>query len=234
MSEDFSQIMAELFMRLAELERKQDNFVRHGAVTERKKIDKEWFVRIRVGGTDDEPMLSPWLPVSSPNGGASGLNIHWVPRVGENMTAISPSGDFEQAMVLPYFWSKNNPAPSEDPDEVVITHKDFRLALKDGVLKIESSKEIEFNSEQKIRFVGGGSELELKGGHINLVSGDIHAVGKTHLGVESKDEEGKKKAVMEGLMIGPRVLVSDKDAVEDPKVAEIMAAIAAAGDGGDG
>jgi hypothetical protein len=42
----------ELLTRVAELERKLDSMFRHGPVHERKKIEKRWFVRLKVGGTD--------------------------------------------------------------------------------------------------------------------------------------------------------------------------------------
>ncbi|MDC7784770.1 phage baseplate assembly protein V [Rhodoplanes sp. TEM] len=227
-------LLQELVTRVAELERKSDNMLRPGPVQARKKIDGEWFVRTKIGGTDEKPTLSPWLPYAQQNGGPKGLNVYRVPQIGENMMMVSPTGDPRQALLVPMFWSNEHKPPSDKEDEVVVTHPKFRLSLADGTLKIESSEVIEFNSAQTIRLVGGGSEVELKGGHINIVSGDIHTVGKTHLGVESKDEQGKKKAVMEGLLIGPRVKLSEKDATEDPKVGEIMAAIAAAGGGGGG
>ena len=59
----------ELLTRIAELERKLDSLFRHGPVHERKKIDGRWFVRLRIGGTEQEPFLSPWIPYSSQTAG---------------------------------------------------------------------------------------------------------------------------------------------------------------------
>ena len=77
----------ELLTRVAEVERKLDSLFRHGPVYERKKIEGRWFVRLKIGGTAQEPFLSPWIPYSSPNGGPQGLNVHRVPAKGEQLDA---------------------------------------------------------------------------------------------------------------------------------------------------
>ena len=116
----------ELLTRVAELERKLDSMFRHGPVHERKKIEKRWFVRLKVGGTDEKPFLSPWIPYSSPNGGPQGLNVHRVRAKGEQLTMLSPAGDFRQAVATSLFWSDDHPPPSEDEDAVTITHPKFK------------------------------------------------------------------------------------------------------------
>lgn len=128
----------QLLIRIAELERKLDSMFRHGPVHERKKIDGRWFVRLEIGGADDDPFLSPWILYCSPNGGPNGLNVHRVPAKGEQLTMLSPAGDPRQAVAVPLFWSDDHPPPSDDEDAVTITHPKFKLDLKDGVLKIET------------------------------------------------------------------------------------------------
>jgi hypothetical protein len=71
--------LLEVLTRVAEVERKLDSIFRHGPVHERRNIEGRWFVRLKVGGTDEKPFLSPWIPYSSPNGGPAGLNVHRVP-----------------------------------------------------------------------------------------------------------------------------------------------------------
>jgi phage baseplate assembly protein gpV len=169
----------EALTRIAEIERKIDNLFRHGPVTERKKIDGRWFVRMRIGGSDDEPFLSPWVPYVSPNGGPEGLNVHRVPKEGEQLTLLSPAGDFQQGVATSLFWSDKHPPPSDDADAVVITHPKFKLTLKDGNLTIENSEEIHLKA--------GSSEIEIKKNVINIVSDKIVTVGRTYLGEENKD-----------------------------------------------
>ena len=93
----------ELLTRVAEVERKLNSLFRHGPVYERKKIEGRWFVRLKIGGTAQEPFLSPWIPYSSPNGGPQGLNVHRVPAKGEQLTMLSPAGDFRQAVATSLF-----------------------------------------------------------------------------------------------------------------------------------
>ena len=173
-----SMVVLEALTRIAEIERKLDNLFRHGPVTERKQIDGRWLVRMRLGGSEDEPFLSPWIPYVSPNGGPEGLNVHRVPKEGEQLTLLSPAGDFQQGVATSLFWSDQHPPPSDDPDAVVITHPKFKMTLKGGNLTIENAEEIHFKA--------GRSELEIKKNAINIVSDKIITVGKTYLGQERK------------------------------------------------
>ena len=172
--------LLEALTRIAEVERKIDNLFRHGPVTERKKIEGRWFVRMRVGGSEDQPFLSPWVPYVSPNGGPQGLNVHRVPKEGEQLTLLSPAGDFQQGVATSLFWSDQHPPPSDDPDAVVITHPKFKLTLKDGNLTIDHAEEIHLKA--------GKSEIEIKKNVINIVSEKIITVGKTYLGEDDKDQ----------------------------------------------
>jgi phage baseplate assembly protein gpV len=165
---------------------------RHGAVHERKKIDGRWFVRLRIGSTDEKPFLSPWIPYSSPNGGPAGLNLHRVPARGEQLTMLSPAGDFRQAVATSLFWSDDHPPPSEDENAVVVTHPKFKLTMKDGLLQIETQGDplglkIETTGDVDIQCrtftLKGtqGGELSLVNGKMTLKADIIETDGETHL-----------------------------------------------------
>jgi phage baseplate assembly protein gpV len=244
--------LLEALTRIAEVERKIDNLFRHGPVTERKKIDGRWFVRMRVGGQDTDPFLSPWIPYVSPNGGPQGLNVHRVPKEGEQLTLLSPAGDFQQGVATSLFWSNQHPPPSDDPDAVVITHPKFKLTLKDGVLKIDTSEKIEFNSTQEIKFevggstltmdtskitsVVGGSALLVEGGKIRATASRIETDGKTYLGKPT----AQKKVIIQGLLecedvfAEPPGQMDEKAKDIEAQVQAAMAAAAAAGGDGGG
>jgi phage baseplate assembly protein gpV len=187
----------ELLTRIAELERKLDSMFRHGPVHERRKIEGRWFVRLKIGGTDDEPFLSPWIPYSSPNGGPAGLNVHRVPAEGEQLTMLSPAGDFRQAVATSLFWSDDHPPPSEDEDAVTITHPKFRLDLKDGTLKIETSENVDIKSAQTIKLDAGqsialtvgDSEIEIKGDAITIKAEDVTILKRVFVGMDDKNEK---------------------------------------------
>ena len=152
-----------------------------------------WFVRLKIGGTAQEPFLSPWIPYSSPNGGPQGLNVHRVPAKGEQLTMLSPAGDFRQAVATSLFWSEDHPPPSEDEDAVTITHPKFKLDLKDGTLKIETSEVVDFTSNQKITLKVGDSEIEIKSGVINIKANEVILSKDTYVGMDDKDERIKIK-----------------------------------------
>ena len=189
--------LLEVLTRVAELERKLDSMFRHGPVHERKKIEGRWFVRLKVGGTGDEPFLSPWIPYSSPNGGPQGLNVHRVPAEGEQLTMLSPAGDFRQAVATSLFWSDDHPPPSEDEDAVTITHPKFRLDLKDGTLKIETSENVDIKSTQTIKLDAGqsialtvgDSEIEIKSDAINIKAEDVIILKRVFVGMDAKNEK---------------------------------------------
>jgi phage baseplate assembly protein gpV len=189
--------LLEVLTRVAEVERKLDSIFRHGPVHERRNIEGRWFVRLKVGGTDEKPFLSPWIPYSSPNGGPAGLNVHRVPAKGEQLTMLSPAGDFRQAVATSLFWSDDHPPPSEDGDAVTITHPKFKLDLKDGTLKIETSENVDIKSTQTIKLDAGQtitlkvgeSEIEIKGDAINLKAEDVIILKRVFVGVDAKNEK---------------------------------------------
>jgi phage baseplate assembly protein V len=189
--------LLEVLTRVAEVERKLDSIFRHGPVHERKKIDGRWFVRLKIGGTEQESFLSPWIPYSSPNGGAQGLNVHRVPASGEQLTMLSPAGDFRQAVATSLFWSDDHPPPSEDEDAVTITHPKFRLDLKDGTLKIETSENVDIKSTQTIKLDAGqsitltvgDSEFEIKGDAITIKAEDVIILKRVFVGMDDKNEK---------------------------------------------
>jgi phage baseplate assembly protein gpV len=187
----------ELLTRIAEFERKLDSMFRHGPVHERKKIEGRWFVRLKIGGTEQESFLSPWIPYSSPSGGPAGLNVHRVPAEGEQLTMLSPAGDFRQAVATSLFWSDDHPPPSEDEDAVTITHPKFRLDLKDGTLKIETSENVDIKSNQIIKLDAGDtitlrvgdSEIEIKGDAISIKAEDVIVLKRVFVGMDDKNEK---------------------------------------------
>jgi phage baseplate assembly protein gpV len=146
---------------------------RHGPVHERKQIDGRWLVRLKIGGTDHEPFLSPWIPYSSANGGPQGLNVHHVPATGEQLTMLSPAGDFRQAVAVPLFWSDDHAAPSDEADALVVTHPLFRLEIENGVLTIECEM---FNLKGR-----DGSGISMIDGKLTLKANVIETDGETRL-----------------------------------------------------
>lgn len=150
-------LLADILRRSAEIERRLDGMVRQGKVTE---VDpKAGTVRVRYGGTDDEPFLSPPIPYAQI---AGGLKVHAPPTIGQQMTVLSGSGDFRQGMAVPMTWSDANKSPSDKGDENVLTFGNIRAELRSDELLITV----------------GGFALSLKAeGATFTVGGVTHVIG---------------------------------------------------------
>lgn len=181
---------------LADIKRRLDNTVRHGPVAE---VDaKKQRVRLKTGGTEQEPQLSPWIPYGQV---AGAVKLHTPPSVGQQMTMFAPTGDFRQAMAMPFTWSDDNKSPGEKPDEHVLTFENVSITMKKDSLKFavgDASLEITKDTiasiaKEAIRATVGASEVEQKTGAVNVKAALIHAVGETHLGVDAKDEKAVRK-----------------------------------------
>lgn len=180
-----------LMRDVADLKRRADTVVRHGKVA---KVDaNKHRVRLTIGGTEKEPLESPWVPYGQI---AGALKIHTPPSVGQQMTLFAPTGDFRQALALPLTWSDDNKSPSEKSDEHVLTFENVKIVVKKDSVKLsvgDASIEVTKDSilavaKEMFSSKVGDAEIEHKGDAINLVAGKIHTVGATHLGVEGKGE----------------------------------------------
>lgn len=125
--------VARLRLRLAEVERRQDNTLRHGVVAE---VDPaKGTVRLKVGkNTDGTDVLSPKIPYGQM---AGGLKVHAPPTVGQNMTMFSPGGEMEQAIAMPFTWNNANKSPSSSGDENVLTFGDVKVTLLASSVRFE-------------------------------------------------------------------------------------------------
>lgn len=118
------QALVELFARVSEIERRQANQIRPGTV---HAVDPaKQLVRVKLGGTEAEPFIGPWVPYSQM---AGALKVHAPPTVGQQMTVLSPSGDFAQGLAVPMTWSGSNASPSSNGGENVITFGGVTIKL---------------------------------------------------------------------------------------------------------
>jgi phage baseplate assembly protein gpV len=90
--------------------------------------------RIRLGGTDEEPFLVPWVRYAQTMGA---LKVHSAPSIGQQMDLHSDNGDFEQGTLHPRTQSDANPSPSDKPDEHVLTFGPWTFTLKSGQWEVE-------------------------------------------------------------------------------------------------
>lgn len=143
MSEDLLERVARLEQRLAAL-------MPEGPVVER---DHEKGVRIRVGGTDEKPQLSPWVQPADRTGAS-----RYLPQVGEQVQLISHAGDWSQARAHPLTHTDAKPNPAKNADETVHHARDGqRHAVEKGHVTDQADKKHE-------RFVGSQPQGSAGGG----------------------------------------------------------------------
>jgi phage baseplate assembly protein V len=200
---------AMLLHRVAEMERRQDNQVRHGKVTD---IDAEkQLARIEIGERDGTPLKSAWVPYAQV---AGGYKAHTPPTVGQQMTLFAPNGEVRQAVLLPFTWSNDNQSPSDKADEHVDTFGDkWKWTRKKDLFHIQLDKaEVEIKpasvalkhegasltvSANNVEAKVGQASITIEGGAINIDAPKTFIVKKVFLGVDSKNEEIDIKAMTE-------------------------------------
>lgn len=116
--------------------------------------------RIRLGGTDEEPFLSPWVRYAQVMGA---LKVHTPPSIGQQMDLHSDNGDFEMGTLHPRTQSEANPSPSEKGDEHVVTFGPWTITLKGDELSIKGPK---------IVLECDGTSFELTGSGLKMVAPD--------------------------------------------------------------
>lgn len=145
--------LADLFARVADLERRLSRMVTEGTVHPGSTDPKAGTTRLRIGGSDDAPFLSPPVRYAQV---AGALKLHSPPSDGQQMTIFSPGGDMSQGTALPMSWSDANKSPSDKGDEHVMTFGEVTVTLKGSSVLVQV----------------GGTSFELSTGGIKAVASD--------------------------------------------------------------
>jgi len=177
--------LTHLYQRVQRIEGRVAGKARHGTVQE---VDTaKQLVRLRIGGTDAEPYLSPWIPYAQVAGPGQALKIHAPPAVGQSMTLLSPSGDLRQSTALPLTWSTPAPSPGQTADPVA-TYGQVRFDLTPTGLKITAGPMI-------VDITTSGIIVELGGKGFRI---DAAALQMTHV-FKAKDPIGQPAHYVTGL-----------------------------------
>jgi phage baseplate assembly protein gpV len=159
--------LVEMVSRVAELERRFAGVMRHGTVAE---VDPErQRVRLDLGPAHggEGRFLSPWVPYAQFSGA---LRVHTPPTVGQQLTAMSPSGDFQQAVALPLTHHSGNPSPSIAGDENVVTYGNVRMTLADDLVRVDVGGTLLELTSAKITLSIGGSSIEMTDAGVKVTS----------------------------------------------------------------
>ncbi|MGV1352835.1 phage baseplate assembly protein V [Klebsiella pneumoniae] len=186
---------AQLVMRVAELERRNDNTVRHGKVTD---VDtKKWRARIEIGERDGQPVKSAWVPYGQL---AGEYKSHRPPTVGQQMTLFAPNGEIRQGVLLPFTWWEDNKAPSDKPDEHVTTYGKLKVVEKAESYELSVDKAKITFSTGKVTITVGSSEVEVTEAGCTIVGDRNVIAGSTYAGMDAKDDTaGMKVDINDGI-----------------------------------
>ncbi len=144
------QSLIDIFTRLVALEERVAKTFNFGKVT---KVDpKTRRARMRLGGEDDKPYLSPEIPYAQT---AGALKFHNPPSEGQQVMMISPDGDHRLAVMIPMTFSDDNPSPSEKGDEHVATFGDVTITMKGNEFTAKRGElEVSLGSDNKVTVKG--------------------------------------------------------------------------------
>lgn len=137
--------LADIYKRIAELDRRQQNAKRTGTIHE---VDaKKGLARVMLKNEGDDggkPYLGPWMPWGEISAGA--IKTHFPPSVGQQVKVVSESGDLSDAEIDMSIPSNDNPRPHDKEAEGVITVGDTRIFFSGDAVKIKSPR-IDLNPE---------------------------------------------------------------------------------------
>lgn len=185
MKEGLPGIIADIYMRLAEMDRRRANAKRKGVV--HQIDDEKGLYRVKLGeDSDGQPFLSPWLPNQEMAMGdvriATGLTL------GEQVDIVSETGDLADAEIVSSIQQDKFKRPPVKPGELRIRREKDDTEIYLGPEKIQAKIQqalvevlpthvllklqgatVEVNVD-KITLKIGGSEIELSDGGISYTA----------------------------------------------------------------
>lgn len=119
-------------------------------------IDAEKGYRLKLGGTDDDPFLSPFYP--HPETGKTSVPL----KKGQIVGVINPSGDPRQGVMFRGGYSDEHSSPNGDMEANVFEDAGVRVTVADGALVI----------------VAGGVTMTISGVGVSITGGRVEHDGK--------------------------------------------------------
>lgn len=151
------------------IEMQLDHYMLKGAYADSLKVapvevvDAQKGYRLRLGGTDEDPFLSPWYP--HPETGKTSVPL----KKGQIVGVMNPSGDPRQGIIVRGGYSDGNPNPNENMDANVFEDAGVRITVADGALVIMAGD---------VTMTISGAGVSITGGRVEH---DGKNIGSTHL-----------------------------------------------------
>jgi hypothetical protein len=145
-------MFAELVGMKADLEMLKSAFGNALKVGPVEVVDAQKGYRLRLGGTDEEPYLSPFYP--HPETGKTSVPL----KKGQIVGVMNPSGDPRQGLVFRAGYSDANPSPNNDMEANVFEDAGVRIRVANGALVIEAGGVTHTISGEGVSTTGGRIE----------------------------------------------------------------------------
>ena len=128
---DIYSIIANIYHRLGELERRFQNKERTGIVVEADYEKGLYRVQLLESDGSGKPYLTPWIPLREAAAGSN--KTHFPLSIGEQVCVVSQSGDLSDAEISHSLACSSNPRPSNKGDEYILSQVGpFELRVSDG------------------------------------------------------------------------------------------------------
>ncbi|WP_108459193.1 baseplate assembly protein [Devosia naphthalenivorans] len=158
-------MIAELVGMKADLEMLKTAFGNSLRIGPVEVIDAEKGYRLRLGGTDEAPFLSPFYP--HPETGKTSVPL----KKGQIVGVMNPSGDPRQGLVFRAGYSDANPSPNQDMEANVFDDAGVMLHIKDGVLHVSANGHVVVNAPLVSLGGEGGKPVARVGDMVRVDSG---------------------------------------------------------------
>ncbi|MCF6199266.1 MAG: phage baseplate assembly protein V [Hyphomicrobiaceae bacterium] len=166
--------IADLYTRIAEIERRSQNAKRTGTIAEVDAAKGLAKVQLKDKGDDGKPYISGWLPWGEIAAGK--ISTHIPPSVDQQVKVVSESGDLSDAEIDMSIPSNANPRPHDKEGEGVISVGDTRIFFSASETRITSPKIV---LEGEVHLGGDGGQLVHR-------KGDVDSAGDLATGAASK------------------------------------------------
>lgn len=129
--------VADLYKRIAELERRFQNQRRTGTIAE-VDYDKK-LARVKLtDDADGQPFLGPWMPWKVVAAGGTKINVP--PTVGQQVDVVSESGDLADGSVESSIKSDDNDLPAAKAGEGHITTGSTVIFFSDKQIRLRADE----------------------------------------------------------------------------------------------
>jgi phage baseplate assembly protein gpV len=177
--------LARLAAEVADLKRRVANTVLYGRVVAVDPATAR--IRLRLGGSDAKPFLSPWVPYAQVAGAR--FRFHMVPSIGQQMRLVSAAGDLRQGVADPFTWTTDQPSPSDEEELARFRADGFN---EDGSPK--PGMRIDVTADGLVVRVGVAM-LVMREDHVSIRTLDGDAPGK-YITIDNDPDHGIVTSVM--------------------------------------